>query len=120
VTAGLDGEVHPLSVGAWLWWRLMIGGVLVLESTVLADPSKTAFADFVVDPANSDQRWRWIPGRMTLRWMVENSGFDEFRWLGERRGKEPGTLEVCLQATRVDRGPAVDLTRQPLAFGRSS
>lgn len=113
--AGLDGELHPLSVGAWLWWRLMIGGLLVLEGTVLADASKTAFAEFVVDPPDSDQRWRWLPGRMTLRWMVENSGFDDVVWLGERPGKEPGTLDVCLQASRVDRGPAVDLTRQPLA-----
>lgn len=115
VTAGLDGELHPLSVGAWLWWRVMTGGVLILEATVLADPAKTTFAEFIADPADSDQRWRWLPGRLTLRWMIENSGFDSFVWLGERPGQEPGTVDVCLQAKRVDRGPAVDLTRQPLA-----
>lgn len=115
LTAGLDGELHPLSVGAWLWSRLHAGGTLVLEGTVLADPERTAFAEFIVDPAGSDQRWRWLPGRLTLRWMVENSGFDEFVWLGERPGKDPATVDVCLQATKGERGPAVDLTRQPLA-----
>jgi hypothetical protein len=115
LAAGLDGELHPLAVGAWLWWRLHTGGSLVLEGTVLADPEKTAFSDFVVDPSGSDQRWRWIPGRMTLRWMVENSGFDDVVWLDERPGNEPGTVEVALQAVKGERGPAVDLTRQPLA-----
>jgi hypothetical protein len=112
--AGLDGELHPLSVGAWLWARLHTGGTLVLEGTVLADPKQTAFAEFIVDPAGSDQRWRWLPGRLTLRWMVENSGFDQVTWLCERRGQDPAVVEVCLQATRGPRGPAVDLTRQPL------
>lgn len=115
LTAGLDGELHPLSVGAWLWWRLHAGGTLVLESTVLADPKQTAFAEFIVDPADSDQRWRWLPGRLTLRWMIENSGFDQLVWLGEQPGQDPKTIQVCLQATRGERGPAVDLTRQPLA-----
>ena len=50
VAAGLDGELHPLSVGAWLWWLLHTGGMLVFEATVLADPAQTAFAEFVADP----------------------------------------------------------------------
>jgi hypothetical protein len=120
LTAGLDGELHPLSVGAWLWGRLLAGGTLVLEATVLADPAQTAFAEFVVAPSGSDQRWRWLPGRLALRWMIENSGFDDVVWLGERNGKEPETIEVCLQATRGERGPAVDLTRQPLAPRRGA
>lgn len=115
LTAGLDGELHPLSVGAWLWWRIHTGGTLVLEGTVLADPEQSMFADFVTDQSASDQRWRWVPGRMALRWMVENSGFDDVVWLGERPADDPATIEVCLQGTRGERGPAVDLTRQPLA-----
>lgn len=115
LAAGLDGELHPLSVGAWLWWHLHTGGTLVLEGTVLSDPELTAFADFIVDPDDSDQRWRWVPGRLALRWMVENSGFDAVVWLGERPGKEPRTTEVRLQAVKGERGPAVDLARQPLA-----
>jgi hypothetical protein len=116
LAAGLDGELHPLSVGAWLWWRLHTGGTLVLDGTVLSDPEETAFADFIIDPDGSDQRWRWVPGRLALRWMIENSGFDEVAWLGEHPGQAPGTVEVSLQAVRGERGPAVDLTRQPLAL----
>jgi hypothetical protein len=116
-SADLETELHPLSVYAWLWHLLAPDATLVVGSRVLADPAHSQYADFA--PAESGAGHRWIPGKLTLRWMVENSGFDVRRWLGER-DEQPGRASAYLQAVRVDRVPALDLTRQPLSAGKDS
>jgi len=112
-SAGQASELHPLAIGAWCWWLLAPGGTLVHGSTALADPELSQYAEFQ-RVEGSEQRWRWLPGRLTTRWMVENSGFDVDSWLGERPGSNEGEIDTYLQATRVARPPALDLSRQPL------
>jgi hypothetical protein len=106
-------ELHPLAVGAWLWRLGAPDCTLVYGGVALADPELTAMAKLERESGNAERRWRWLPGRMALRWMVENSGFDVDRWIGERPGTE-GQVQLYLQARRVDRLPGLDLNRQPL------
>lgn len=112
--AELETALHPLAIGAWLWRLVAPDGILVLGAPVLAEAAHSQYADFQRLDHPARPPWRWVSGRLALRWMVENSGFDVGGWLGERPGSNDGERIVYLQATRVDRLPALDLTRQPL------
>jgi hypothetical protein len=87
-SAAIETELHPLAVGAWLWRLGAPSCKLVYGGVALADPELTAMAKLERESGNPECRWRWLPGRMALRWMVENSGFDVDRWIGERPGAE--------------------------------
>lgn len=114
-SAKLDTDLHPLSVFAWLWMMAAPGAVLLTGSTVLTDPAHSQFARFLPAEEPPSGHSRWIPGRLALRWMVEVSGFDDTRWLGETAAADDsGGVAGYVQATRGERGPALDLTRQPL------
>ncbi len=115
LSAKLATDLHPLSVCAWLWLMAAPGALLLAGSTVLPDPAQSRFARFVPGAESPSGSSRWIPGRLALRWMVEVSGFDLDRWLGETNAAD-GSQGVAgyLLATRGERGPALDLTRQPL------
>ena len=110
---GLDGELHPLAVGAWAWRLTAPGAIIVVEGTVLDDSSMSQYAEFTNSP-DGDDRWSWVPGRLTFRWMIENSGFDFEDWLEVGGDAAIGCRAMAFQARRVDRLPGLDLWRQPL------
>lgn len=110
----LETGAPPLATYAWLRRAVKPGGILVAGSKVLPDPAKSQYAHFfpAEKPGGAS---RWVPGRLSFRWMVEVSGFDVDGWLGE-----PAELSECstvahLQARAVERPPALDLERQPLS-----
>jgi len=110
--AELESDLHPLSLYAWLWQVTAPGSLLLLEAAVLPDEASSQYARF--DPAGGSPTGpRWVPGRLTLKWMVENSGFDVQGWLSDPPAA-PGRCGVRLQAVRVERSPARDLDQHPL------
>lgn len=116
-SSALETDLHPLSIFAWAWMQTVPESVLLAGMEVLPRPAHSQFARYVPAakrPAGGVARW--VPGRLALRWMVEVSGFDHDRWLGETDAADgsPGVVGY-IQATRVERGPALDLTRQPLS-----
>jgi len=114
VVCGCDVEInaHPLTLYAWVRRLLKPGGTLVAGSAVMPDPTRSQYARFV--PGESGQPSRWVPGRLTFRWMVEVSGFDVSGWLDAVEGPHDRETVAFLQAAAVDRTPALDLERQPL------
>jgi hypothetical protein len=111
--AELGGDLEPMSLYAWLWQVTAPGSLLLLEATVMDDAPSSMYARFVPASGSPSGRPHWVPGRLTLRWMVECSGFDVQGWL-PGPASAPDRTGVRLQAVRVERSPARDLDRHPL------
>ena len=111
--AELGSDLQPLSLYAWLWQVTAPGSLLLLEAAVMHDAASSQYARFVPAGGSPTGRPHWVPGRLALRWMVENSGFDVQGWLPDVPSV-PGRAGVRLQAVRVERSPARDLDRHPL------
>jgi len=111
--AELEGNLQPMSLYAWLWQVTAPGSLLLLEAAVLPDAADSQYARFVPAGESSTGRSHWVPGRLALRWMVENSGFDVQGWLPDAAGAAD-LVVARLQAVRVERSPARDLDRHPL------
>jgi len=111
--AEFESDLQPMTLYAWLWQVTAPGSLLLLEAAVLPDVESSQYARFVPADESPTGRSRWVPGRLALRWMVENSGFDV-------QGRLPGFPGLTdpsfarLQAVRVERPPARDLDRHPL------
>jgi len=92
---------YPMALLADLWRLLAPGGVLLLEAEV--DPARehSPYARFV--PAATTGAG-WVPGRLALRWMIEASGFDVERWLGD--ADIGADSRAHLRALRSERAPA--------------
>jgi SAM-dependent methyltransferase len=88
---------NPMALLNELWQLTSPGAILLLEAEVLIEPTHSRLARFV--PAAG-----WVPGRLTLRWMLEVSGFDVERWLDEEG--DPTSSLAALRAVRADREPA--------------
>jgi hypothetical protein len=111
--AGLESDLQPMSLYAWLWQATAPGSLLLLEAAVLPDAESSQYARFVPAGESPTGRSRWVPGRLVLRWMVENSGFDVQGWLpAPPHVADPAVAR--LQAVRAERSPARDLDRHPL------
>ena len=95
----LCSSPHPMALLSDLWRIAAPAAVLLLDSAVLTESDNSGYARFV--PAAGGG---WIPGRLALRWMVEASGFDVERWLGEVGDDRNST--VGLRAIRSERKPA--------------
>jgi len=108
-----ESDLQPMSLYAWLWQVTAPGSLLLLEAAVLDDAASSQYARFVPAGESPTGRSRWVPGRLALRWMVENSGFDVQGWLPDSPGVSPLAVGR-LQAVRVERSPARDLDRHPL------
>ncbi len=90
-----------------LWRMTSPGGLLLLGSAMLDAPELSRYTTFA--PRTADRAAPVDPGRLTLRWMVETSGFDPGEWLGERPqggGGRP-TVSGYLRARRAERAPAI-------------
>lgn len=111
--AAFDSDLQPLSLYAWLWQVAAPGSLLLLEASVLPDAESSQYARFLPASESPTGRPRWVPGRLALRWTVENSGFDVQGWLPGLPGSA-GLAVARLQAVRVERSPARDLDRHPL------
>jgi hypothetical protein len=111
--AELESDLQPMSLYAWLWQVTAPGSLLLLEAAVLPDAADSQYARFVPPDESPTGRSHWLPGRLTLRWMVENSGFDLQGWIPDSpSAADPAVAR--LQAVRVERSPARDLDRHPL------
>jgi SAM-dependent methyltransferase len=69
-------DPHPVRMLERLRAVLADGGTLLLGSMMLADPELSEFARFVPGSYHHDPTWWWVPGRLTLRWMMEAAGFE--------------------------------------------
>jgi hypothetical protein len=96
----LRSSPYPMALLADLWRLAAPGAVLLLEAEIVPGLDHSAYARFV--PAAGDAGW--VPGRLALRWMVEVSGFDVERWLGESTAAN--SPRACLRAVRAERTPA--------------
>lgn len=114
-SAELETHLHPLSLYAWLRSLVTPGGVLLAGSPILPETANSQYAEYVSGGPGNPTGARWLPGRLAFRWMVEVSGFDVERWLGEPPSSGgDGPPRAYLQATAAERAPALDLSRQPL------
>lgn len=105
----LQLDPHPSKLLSDVWHAIAPGGVLLLESQIEPELELSRFGRFVVDSEAGTSYW--VPGRLTLRWLVETSGFDVDRWLGDPVSPpdQPSRVSAYLRATKTDRMPALDL-----------
>jgi tRNA (mo5U34)-methyltransferase len=100
-------EPNPMGLLARLWQMTAPGGTLLMGSMQLADPTLSEYARFVPLSYYGDPTWWWVPGRLTLRWLVESAGFDVSGAFGDGPGP-PGEFETIngyVRGIRVDRPP---------------
>lgn len=97
----LRSSPHPLALLAELRRLAAPEGVLLLEAETDPESAHSGYARF--SPATGSGVG-WIPGRLALRWMVEVSGFDVERWLGEPAAAADSRAR--LRAVRAEREPA--------------
>jgi tRNA (mo5U34)-methyltransferase len=100
-------EPNPMGLLARLWHLTAPGGTLLLGSMMLADPTLSEYARYVPLRYYGDPTWWWVPGRLTLRWLIETAGFDVAEAFGESPGP-PGefpTINGYVRGIRVDRPP---------------
>ncbi len=92
---------HPVATLADLWWLAAPEATLLLESEILEQEAHSTLTRFL--PA-ATSGVGWLPGRLTLRWMVEVAGFDVERWIGQP--DERVDSRIALRAIRTEREPA--------------
>jgi SAM-dependent methyltransferase len=92
----LRTTTNPMAFLNELWRLTSPGATLLLEAEVLTEPEQSRLARFVPGAG-------WVPGRLTLRWMLEVSGFDVERWLDD--GSPQDGTRAALRATRAEREP---------------
>jgi hypothetical protein len=61
-------------------------GELLIGSMMLAGAEVSEYARFVPGDYAGDPTWWWVPGRLALRWMIENAGFETGPDLGVYEG----------------------------------
>ena len=97
----VDGR--QLLVLSRLWRLAAPSASLLLGSRVLDDVEASRYLGV---EATSTSGLEWIPGRLTLRWMVESSGFDVLHWLAEETVvSDPSAPFAYLATRRSDRIP---------------
>lgn len=68
-------ELHPMALLQRLASLLTDDGQLVLGSMILDSPELSECMRFVPTEYLGDPTWWWVPGRLALRWMLEQVGF---------------------------------------------
>ncbi len=104
----LQRVAAPMNLLGRLWGMTAPDGLLLLESATLDPPELSRYTTFAPRTAERPAP-EWIPGRLTLRWMVETSGFDPREWRAEHPQGGAGlpTVSAYLRARRAERRPAV-------------
>jgi SAM-dependent methyltransferase len=86
-------EPNPMLLLQKLRAMLAEGGTLLFGSMMLADPELSEYARFVPGRYFGDPTWWWVPGRLSMRWMLETAGFEVEAEFGEHDGP-PGQFPV--------------------------
>lgn len=68
-------ELHPMALLQRLTTLLGDDGQLILGSMILDCPGLSEYMRFVPTKYFGDSTWWWVPGRLALRWMLEQTGF---------------------------------------------
>ena len=104
----LQRVAAPMNLLGRLWRMTAPDGLLLIGSAMLDAPELSRHTTFAPRTAERPAP-EWIPGRLTLRWMVETSGFDPGEWLAERPQGGAGrpTVSGYLRARRAERVPAI-------------
>jgi 2-polyprenyl-3-methyl-5-hydroxy-6-metoxy-1,4-benzoquinol methylase len=96
-------EMHPLALIQRLWAMLAEHGTLLFGSMMLEAAELSEYARFVPGSYFGDPTWWWIPGRLTMRWMLEAVGFDVEDVFGLSPGP-PGEFPTVNGYFRARRG----------------
>lgn len=104
----LQGTTNPIELLTASWKLALPDAILLLESRILDQPGCSRYARFLGSKEAEYPGGEWVPGRLTLRWMVEASGFDVERWLNEGAlGDGGAAVTAALQARRSERAPEI-------------
>jgi len=103
VDGAIEVEPNPMGLLGRIWTACEPGALLVLGAQVAADARLSQYAVKLDD----GPRRGWLPGRLTLRWMVETSGFAVESIEDRPSGGDSPAADCVLVATRVDRNPVV-------------
>jgi len=95
----LRASPFPMALLAALWRLAAPEAPLLLEAEIDPEPAHSGYARFVPTAGSGAG---WVPGALTLRWMVEASGFDVEHWLGDLPG---AGSPARLRAVRAEREP---------------
>lgn len=99
-------ELHPMALLQRLATLLGDGGRLLLGSMVLDDPELSECMRFVPGSYFGDPTWWWVPGRLALRWMLEQVGLsveDDVEIGGGPPGEFPVASIYLLGRLRTER-----------------
>jgi SAM-dependent methyltransferase len=86
----LHRVLDPMTLLRTLCGLTAVNGVLCIQSMVLADHERSECLRFMPAGHAGDPSWRFIPGRLAFRWMVEAVGFRVEAEFGEREGPFEG------------------------------
>jgi SAM-dependent methyltransferase len=86
-------ELHPAALLQRLRSMLKSDGTLVFGSMMLASAELSEYARFVPGSYYGDPTWWWVPGRLTMRWLLESVGFEIEEMFGMTAGP-PGEFAV--------------------------
>lgn len=104
----LQRDPHPANLLTAIWDATAADATLLLHSRVLAEVSKSMYAQFVAASAGLGDT-EWLPGRLALRWTVETAGFDADRWISTGPTDGAREADAYLHATRTARIPSLRL-----------
>ncbi len=82
----LHRVLDPMTLLRTLYGLTAVSGVLCIHSMMLADHERSECLRFVPAGHAGDPSWRFVPGRLAFRWMVEAAGFRVEGEFGEREG----------------------------------
>src|ERR1700730_7317373 len=87
---------------------LSADGTLLLGSMMLASAELAEYASFVPGSYYGDPTWCLVPGRLTMRWMLESVGFqvEQFFGLSDGPPGEFATVNGYFRARLGEPAPA--------------
>jgi SAM-dependent methyltransferase len=86
----LERVLDPMALLLKLRTIVAPNGLLLLGSTLLADPERSEYLRFAPTGHTGDPSPGFMPGRLALRWMVQTAGFEVQEEFGEREGPREG------------------------------
>jgi SAM-dependent methyltransferase len=105
-------ELQPVVLLERLHELLGPDGELFFGSMMLADEELSEYARFVPADFAGDETWWWVPGRLTMRWLLEVTGFD-IRHIHEVHPGPRGEFAVVNGYFEAARGERPPITAPP-------